>query len=1678
MVHLRFWRRLRLRLAAVFASILLAALAEGLAAEVGVARVDVTPREPIRLTGYGSRTTNSIGVEQRLWAKGLAIGSDAEGPALLLTLDNCGIAEETYRELGRRLGRFGVKQDHLVIACSHTHTGPATTHWAPNIFSRDIPPDQQATIDRYTRELIDKLEEAGRSALEDRRPAKLSWSQGTVAFARNRRVVVGDAARFGDNAGGPVDHSLPVLKVEDTEGKIRALVANYACHCTTLGGEFNRVCGDWAGYAQQYLERDNPGAVAFITIGCGADANPSPRGGADGGLALGQQHGEELAAEVKRLLSRTFVPLKGQLHARAKEIALPFGPHFSREQWEERAQTSGIVGYHARKNLARLDRGETLSTELYYPIVCWNFGDDLALVFLPGEVVVDYALRLKEEFDPKRLWITAYANYVPCYIPSRRILAEGGYEAEDSLWYYDRPARLSTNAEERIVKTVHELMPRPFWFDKQKAEFPNPRAPEHALATFRTKAEFTVELVASEPLVESPVAIDWDARGRLWVCEMYDYPSGVPDALAHANKRTTHGRRLGNPPPQASDYQPGGRIKVLTDRDGDGRYDTATLFLDGLPFPTGVIPWRKGALICAAPDILYAEDTDGNGRADLVRTNFTGFATHNYQARVNGFTWGLDGWLYGSSGLFGGKVKSLRTGQTVDLSGRDFRIKPETGEVEPVAGISQMGRVRDDFDHWFGNDNSTLLWHYPFPDHYARRNPYVTYPDPRVNVSTIAADGGRRSAQDSNQLFPISRTLERFNDPNMANRVTSACGPCIYRDDLLGPDYYGNAFICEPVHNLVTRLVLEPDGVTFAARRAPDEQQSEFLASTDNWFRPVQVRTGPDGALWIVDMYRFVIEHPRWIPTNRLAQLDVRAGADLGRIYRVYPRAATPRPTPDLAKLSDTRLVAVMNSANGPLRDLVHRELLSRFESSKRNGHRVDSGWASALAALDDLKRTGRSPAAQVQAACVGKTLREAPSLTIWRNAPTDVAPALRCQAVSDLELSFAQSGATERTRLDSSRGSRDPDPAGPALTLDVLVNRLAADPNVAVRYQLAFSLGQWADPCAGQALAQLARTANPWIRAAVLSSALPHFSALLRAARDWPTETPGRSEFIAQLCRVASGSGDLTNILRALEAIAPVSAARKDIGWYEPLAALLDAMERRSIALEPILATSRVADQVRQAFASARTDAVNPSADDAVREQSIRLLGGAGSGDADDISLLCRLLLPPTNARLQTAALARLRRRPDPGIAAMLLAQWTQYSPALRPRILRLMLDREDWTRQLLAGLKGGEVAPSEISPADRQQLLRHNSMEIRQSAVTVFQSGGSRTEALTRYQTVPALTGVPERGAGVFDRNCAQCHAFRGHGHAVGPNLAEFAGKSAHDFLVAILDPNSAINPNFLAYEVETKDGRSLIGIVKGETASSLALAQGGGVEEKILRSDIEEIRASQLSLMPEGFEQAMTPLEMADLIAWVKKSAPVPFGSASAEQATKARAEFLRGGGKGLARVLACAEQLPYPSWLGRLPMPYCRQNEGQNHLAWESFAPHDVGPEGVRSSDRAESEVARDGASGETPSTRSGFVTFRLPAAMGFASQPPGKFTLSVNGRSALDFDVTLTDQSWQSADDTVRLAYTVTENNSEDSNGILRIEVATSRLERGQAVQFEVTGSPSRSQRWFGLYLLP
>jgi putative membrane-bound dehydrogenase-like protein len=1356
--------------------------------QAGVARVDITPDYPIRLSGFGSRRTESEGVTQRLWAKALALGDPAHGPVVLVTVDNLAIPDYLTRAVAQRLERAAhVDPSRFTITCTHTHTAPMLKDVCPTLFGVPIPSEHLAHINRYTAELEDKIQQVALAAVKDLKAAQLEFGIGKVGFATNRRTK-----------GGPVDPDLPVLIVRALDGSLRAIYTSYACHCVTLAD--NKISGDWAGYAQEAMERDHPGALALLSVGCGADSNPASGVTGDNVKAATEQ-GAQIAAQVNHLLRIGLLPLTEAVTTRLERIVLAFAAHPTREEWHEKAKRSDAVGYHARVQLAKLDRGETLATELSYPVQTWSFGNQLALVFLPGEVVVDYSLRLKRELDRSRVWVNGYANDEPCYIPSERILREGGYEGGDAMVYYDRPTRFAPGLEQKIIDAVRGQLPVSY-VAPIGTEGTAPRSPMDSRRSIRTQPGLEVELVASEPLIVDPVAIDWGADGKLWVCEMRDYPMGLDNH-----------------------WKPGGRVKILEDTDGDGHFDRATIFLDNLPFPTGVTAWRKGALICAAPDILYAEDTDGDGRADVIKTLFSGFYTDNYQARVNSLSLGLDNWVYGANGLLGGVIRGAIRGKEVNIRNQDFRLNPDTGDFEPVAGLTQQGRVRDDWDNWFGCDNGTLLRFYPLADRYVRRNPSVAAPEPGVVVP---------NAPDPNRVFPASITLPRFNDLNQANRVTSACGLGLYRDELLGTEFSDNAFTCEPVHNLVHREVLTRSGLRFTSRRAADEAESEFLASSDNWFRPVQVRTGPDGALWIVDMYRFLIEHPRWIQAERLTQLDVRAGADRGRIYRVFPSGRPLRKVRNLTQLNAEELAEALDSPNGTERDRAHLELLSRPDSASAGP-------------LVQLAQNSPRPAVRAQAWCALQGL----------NALT---PALLQKALRDPD---------PRVRQQSVRLSEQRLATSPELARDVL--SLTNDPDLRVRFQLALSLGEWDDLRAGQALRALAGQglAELYLRAALLSSATRHCGELLPAVLQLPPDSPGRNETLGKLIATASASNDQNDFEKALLALAPKEGDPVDPSRLNALATLADALDQKQW---PATGDLRDAlNRVELIRARAGTLALDPSAEEPLRESALHLL------KPSEVNTLAALLDSHQPPRLQLAAAEKLGRNGN--AAQVLLKGWNQYGPALRERVLGILASRDSSISLLFDALGRGQLSPRDISAATRERLLKLANTQLRQQAESLFLSGNreGRAEVLARYSSAARLPGAASKGAELFDRNCASCHALHGLGHDVGPSLAALHDKEPEYWLKNILDPNAVIEPRFVAYNIETKDGRSLSGVIQAETSTALTLVQGGGAAETILRSAIQEIRASGLSLMPEGLEQNLTPQDLADLIAFAKQGRP---------------------------------------------------------------------------------------------------------------------------------------------------------------------------------------------------------
>jgi putative membrane-bound dehydrogenase-like protein len=1370
-------------------------------AMVGVATVDVTPDYPVRLNGFGGRRTESDGVTQRIFVKALTIGDDAKSAAVLVTMDNLGIPDWMTREVGQRLHeKTGLDPERLTITFTHTHTAPMLRGTCATIFSAPIPSEHQERIDKYTEQMTTALVEVVTKALDSRQKSQLSWGVGAVRFAVNRRT-----------GGRPVDHDLPVLVVRDSGDKVRAIYTSYACHCVTFG--HNQISGDWAGFAAAALEESFPGATAMVSIGCGADSNPDS-GVTNGDIKAATRQGNLIRDEVKRLVAGTLQPIKGQVDVHTKRIALPLAELPPREFWEKRvSDPSGHVSLHAKAQLARLDRGEKLRTEVSYPIRTWTFGDDLAMVFLAGEVVVDYATRLKSELVADRVWTTGYANDFSFYIPSERVLREGGYEGGDAFIYFDMPGKFAPGLEQKIIDEVHRQVPDTFnaTHDPKRTGGTSPRSPARSLEAMRVRPGMKVELMAAEPLVIDPVAIDFGPDGKLWVAEMHDYPLGIDGNL-----------------------KPGGRVKLVTDTNGDGRYDAASTFLDNLPFPTDVKIWRSGVLVCAAPDILYAEDTDADGRADVVKKLFTGFATHNYQARVNSLQYGLDNWVYASSGLFGGKITSF-TGKSIDLTSRDFRIKPDTGEIEPVTGQSQQGRVRDDWDNWFGCDSGQFIRHYPVVDRYVRRNRDVSPPGTAINVASFP---------ESNRVYPVS-PLVTFKLSGPAGYATAACGIGIYRDDFLGAGFYGNSFTCEPVCQVVHRLVLSPQGTTFAGRRAADEQQSEFLASSDNWFRPVQTKTGPDGALWVVDMYRYVIEHPIWIPPDVVATLDVRAGDQMGRLYRVVPADRTPRPMLALDKFDVAALVAALDTANGPTRDLVHQMLIWR-------------GDRSATPLLGKLATSSARPQVRAQARCVLDGLGLL-SKEIVASGLRDANAGVRRHSLRLIE-SLAKDQARE---------------------LATLAIQLADDPDPQVRLQLAYTLGELDGAATGSTIAKLVTRdgADAYLRAAALSSLRPGDSrGFISTVLGDPRST---TELLADLAANGPCVGKFDDwsffLNAALERGAAVGDENDRADRWTILAKLLESYERRFASTGQVFEPNvekRLATELHRASEVAFDD--DAATTDRIR--AVRLLGIVGAKREDQWQRIAALLHPRHAAAIQEAALSQLARFDDAAIPDLLLAERESQTPAVRNAVVDALLAREAWTKRLLDEIEQQRIGASELDVPRRERLLQIGSEPQRQRVAKLFAASsiGTRSEIVALYASAATASGDRDRGRVVFEKSCAACHRLDGIGHEVGPDLAPLATKPPQALLLAILDPNQAVDPRYVSYAARTEDGQLITGILTSESDASVTLASQDGKQHVLLRRDIDELRSTGKSLMPEGLERDTSPAQLADLLAYLASAA----------------------------------------------------------------------------------------------------------------------------------------------------------------------------------------------------------
>ncbi|MFN7923490.1 MAG: neutral/alkaline non-lysosomal ceramidase N-terminal domain-containing protein [Bryobacteraceae bacterium] len=430
------------------ATLFIAAIASAQSFKAGIARTDITPKEPIWMAGYGARTKPSEGVRHPIWVKALALQDESGATSVLVTSDLLGFNQSMAKTVSEQArAKFGIPRDRLVLNASHTHSGPVTDTVLRPAYPLEV--EHEKVIRRYTAALLDQVVETIGASIKDLAPATVEFGQGLAGIASNRRR--GAKRDF----PAPVDHDVPVMTIRDPSGKLRGILFGYACHATALSDNF--INGDWPGFAMIDLEKQHPGASAMFFTGAGADANPLPRGP----VPVAERHGAQIAEAVRQVVSGKMTAIRGPLKTAFETVDLAFAKPPSREEFTAHTKDSNfITRQHAQMMLAQLDRDGKLPDRYPYPVQVWQFGSDLKMVILGGELVVDYSHRLKRMYGFTNTWVAGYSNDVFAYIPSLRVLKEGGYEGGGAMLAYGQPGPFHPSVEETIIDKIEELVRR------------------------------------------------------------------------------------------------------------------------------------------------------------------------------------------------------------------------------------------------------------------------------------------------------------------------------------------------------------------------------------------------------------------------------------------------------------------------------------------------------------------------------------------------------------------------------------------------------------------------------------------------------------------------------------------------------------------------------------------------------------------------------------------------------------------------------------------------------------------------------------------------------------------------------------------------------------------------------------------------------------------------------------------------------------------------------------------------------------------------------------------------------------------------------------------------------------------------------------------------------------------
>ncbi len=934
--------------------------------------------------------------------------------------------------------------------------------------------------------------------------------------------------------------------------------------------------------------------------------------------------------------------------------------------------------------------------------------------------------------------------------------------------------------------------------------------PSETLKNFEVADGYEIQLVASEPLVSTPVAIEWDARGGLYVCEMRGYSENRDDGIS--------------------------RVRYLTDSDQDGVYDQATTFASQLLWPTAIFPYKGGLFIADAPNIYYCKDTNGDGVADLKSIVLTGFGTSNVQGLVNSFRWGLDNRIHVACSSVGGNIQRPNDQQKpLNVRGRDLSFDPDTYEIQLTSGGAQHGMCFDDWGRKYVSSNSDHIQQVIYQDRYVARNPLFSASSARVS---IAADGPQAPVFRSSPVEPwrIVRTRLRVGGVvpgpvegggRASGYFTGATGVTIYRGDNWPQKHHGIAIVGDVGSNLIHRKLLTPDGVQMIATRM--DSASEFVRSSDIWFRPAQFANAPDGSLHVVDVCREVIEHPKSLAPSIKQHLDLNAGRDRGRIYRVIAKNSQPRLNPDFTKLKPEELASSLNHPNA-----WHRETASRLI------HELQP--VSIKSSLQEMVTTASRPQGRLHALYALDSL-DALAAEVVHEAMKDSHPQVRKHA-----LCLAETINFNAKMLQT-------------------VASMVEDENAEVRLQLAFSVSEYRHPSTTQILTRLITqdVDSRWMRLAVQSSlAVGAGDLFSQLTLDETFRNHSAAQFLVSLAKQIVRQNRPDELQTAMQSFQALSTSA-------PLFSLPILGPFQTASSNPT-ASKQLQDLINQLTLAAIHFANNP--DNAVEKRCSTIESLSYSNWETVGATLMELAVNQDSPLVSQTAITVASKFNSGQLANFLLKQWDSKTPGWRNTAIEAIFSRGDRIKILFQAIEDGKIQLNEVPRSRLTFAANSRDKQVKQQALTFLKATAApnRRDVLERYTAALSKNQDLADGRVVFRKHCSGCHRLENVGYEIGPNLATMKARGADAMLANILDPNLEVNPQYINYVLLKMDGSTATGMIAAENANSITLKREESATETILRGDVEQMRSSRKSIMPEGFEQSITPQQMANLVTYL--------------------------------------------------------------------------------------------------------------------------------------------------------------------------------------------------------------